>query len=272
MPNEFDATLMSYGAPRTLDSGARHVRVNYRPRRGPWYVQTPDMIAPFGVAKWENPGTSSKYSLELSFRDSEDREDLQEFRSMLDAMGSRIVDDAFSGTLQTHTKKFTSREVVDMFFQSPVKMPKDDKYAPNFKVTLPVGDKDEFTFPTYQVDAKNARPTLVDLRSVQTKGAIFTVIMQCTGIWVAGGSNFGISWKAVQVRVQPPASKTDYSFKDVGRLMDFKVEEDVDDGEELDIPAVEKEEELDAAGVKAEELKVEDGGDDIEAPAISRRG
>ena len=224
--SEFDITKVAYGVPRTLDSGAKHIRVSYK--RGPLTVQTPEMLAPFGINKWDNPGAPSKHSLELSFKDIEDRPELQDFKAMLAALDKKIIDDAFSGVLPTHNKKFTSRDVVEVLYQPLIKQ-KDEKYAPNFKMNLPVGDKDEFTFPTYALDPKTHEPKLVDLNAVQTKGAMCTVITQCTGIWVAGGSNFGCTFKATQLRVQPPVSKTDYAFKDVGKLLDHAEEVDLDE-------------------------------------------
>ena len=211
---EFDVSKITYGAPRTMDSGAKMIRVNYK--KGPFVVQTPDMIAPFGVNKWEAPnGGASKHSLELSFKDLEDRPELVEFKAMLDALDKKFVDDAFGGVLPSHNKKFASRDVVDVLYQPMVKPSKDDKYPPNFKMTLPVGDREEFTFPTYVVDAKTRKPTLVDLNSVIAKGATCTAIMQCNGVWVAGGSNFGCTWKVTQLRIKPPMSKTAYAFKDL---------------------------------------------------------
>ena len=36
-------------------------------------------------------------------------------------------------------------------------------------------------------------------------------LIQCNGIWFAGGK-YGLSWKALQVRVAPPESLSGYSF------------------------------------------------------------
>ena len=225
-PSEFDISKISYGTPRTLDSGAKHIRVSYR-RNNALIVQTPDMLAPFGINKWENPGAPAKHSLELSFKDVEDREELSDFKKMLASLDAKIVDDAFTGSLPTHSKKFASRDVLEVLYQPMIKLPKDDRFPPNFKVTLPV-IRDEFNFPTYIVDSKG-RPQLGDLSAIDTKGAICTVIMQCNGVWVAGGSNFGCTWKVTQLRIKPTSSNTAYAFKHNGGLIRTSDEDEEDE-------------------------------------------
>jgi hypothetical protein len=260
--NEFDITKVAYGIPRTLDSGAKHIRISYK--KGPFIVQTPDMIAPFGMNRWENPGSAAKHSIELSFKDIEDRPELQEFKAMIKALDDKFVNDVFNGVLPTHQKKFTSRDVVDVLYQPMFKIAKDEKFPPNFKITLPVGEKEEFNFPTYTMD-KSRVPRLTDLKQVQTKGAVCTVIMQCVGIWVAGGSNFGCTWKATQLRVQPPVSKTDYAFKNVKGLLDVAPEEDMTEHN------MTTNEDDDAAADLENRIKAEDvaeGVDDLEMPVV----
>jgi hypothetical protein len=56
-----------------------------------------------------------------------------------------------------------------------------DKYPPTFKMNLPFCDG-KFACEVYD-DKRN----LIDLNDIQTKGARVTALIQCTGIWLAGG-------------------------------------------------------------------------------------
>ena len=214
LANEFDASKISYGEPKTLDSGARHIRVlyNYGNHKGPLSLQTAiNMHSPFGHSAFDG---SNKFTIQLSFKDIEDREDLREFKDALSAIDTKLVEDAMSGILPSHNKKFTSKDVVEVLYQPLVKPPKDDRYAPTFKMNLPTGDHGEFKFPSYVPSSKTNEPILSDLKTINTAGALVTAIMTCTGIWVSGGTNFGVSFKADQLRIEPRRSKTDYAFKD----------------------------------------------------------
>ena len=257
LANEVDVSKITYGAPKTLDTGAKHIRLSYN--RGPLNIQTPDMMAPFGHSAFEG---TTRFSIQLSFQDIDDRPELLEFKNMLLAIDKKIVDDAFSGVLATHSKKFTSREVAEIMYQPIVKMPKDEKYSPTMKVNLPVGDKGEFSFPTYAVSAKSGEgPKLADLKTIQTKGAVCTAIMTCTGIYCSGGTNFGVTFKATQLRVQPTVSKTDYAFKDpFGKFAAVKA----DDEEDIDEAAMNDADERAAVHKDAEEDEEEDAGDEEE--------
>lgn len=255
LPSEFDITKVGYGVVKTLDNGAKHIRLTYK--RGQLSVQTPEMVAPFGLNKWENPGAAPKYSIQLSFKDIEDRPELQEFKAMLGALDKKLVDDIFSGALPTHNKKFTSRDVVEVLYQPLVKS-KDEKFAPNFKINLPANEKDEFLFPTYKF-IPNSGPQKVDLKTLHTKGAMFAVIMTCVGVWQAGGANCGVTFKATQVLVIPAASNEEFAFKNVGR---YHEEEDLTD-------VMQTEDEAKARVVDEEEKKRireddDDEGDDDE--------
>jgi hypothetical protein len=48
-------------------------------------------------------------------------------------------------------------------------------------------------------DDKKRSLDSVPLDDILVKGAVLTTLIQCTGVWFAGGK-YGLSWKAVQVR------------------------------------------------------------------------
>jgi len=54
------------------------------------------------------------------------------------------------------------------------------------------------------------------MQDILVKGSLTTMLIECTGVWFAG-SKFGLSWKAVQIRVdRVPESIRDYAFEDDG--------------------------------------------------------
>ena len=65
----------------------------------------------------------------------------------------------------------------------------------------------------------------VNIGSAKSKGAKVIAIVQCTGIWIAGGM-FGCSWKAIGMRLKPRAQ--------ISGIKAFaKIQEDlIDDDEE----------------------------------------
>ena len=64
---------------------------------------------------------------------------------------------------------------------------------------------------------------LIDLSTIETKGAKITAIIQCLGLWAIAGK-FGCTWKVLQMRVVPVATIKGWAFKD----LDDKDDEDDD--------------------------------------------
>ena len=52
-----------------------------------------------------------------------------------------------------------------------------------------------------------------DLPNILTKKCKVKLLAQCNGVWFAGGK-FGLSWKALQVRVKSAGGLSGYSFVD----------------------------------------------------------
>merc|ERR1712028_122738 len=50
-----------------------------------------------------------------------------------------------------------------------------------------------------------------ELSEVLVKGAKVQALIQCVGLWFAGGK-YGCSWKVLQIKVTPPQGVSGYSF------------------------------------------------------------
>jgi hypothetical protein len=82
-------------------------------------------------------------------------------------------------------------------------------YPPTIKLQLRQRDG---KFETQVYDDKKRPLTDVPLEDILVKGSVITSLIQCTGVWFAGGK-FGLSWKAIQIRADKvPESIRGFAF------------------------------------------------------------
>ena len=242
LPKDVDTRNLVYSLPKAQDMGAKFIRVTYKGE--PLVIQTPTLYVPFGISCWPNEQQATaqnqvkKFSLDLALRDMEGIPAVRELHDMLARIDEQIVDDAWSGKLQIgiNTKKLISRDVIAAMQNSSIKMPREEdvgRYPPNIKIGLPVDENGAWRFPTFVtvdnklvMDGGSSAPKQFDPMEIDRtfnpganlkaplQGSMVTAIIQCTGVWVAGGSAFGCSWKVVQLRVRPAMSQRGYAFRD----------------------------------------------------------
>lgn len=233
----FDINKINYGQPKMLESGGKAIYMGYSGK--PLYIQTPEMTAPFGMTKWNNDkgDAPDKYTIELSFKGRESKQSIDRFYNMLETIDKKVVADALENSTAWFKKKYTSVDVVEALYTPLIKHPKDkstgeitDKYPPTFRLNIPYKDS-KFTCEVF-----NDKREITDLSAMETKGSKVTAIIQCLGLWCAGGK-FGCSWKVVQLRVVPPATIKGFAFKDDENedKIDSDIEDDSDDVNEKDI-------------------------------------
>ncbi len=228
LPSKFDVSGVHYGTPRTNDNGGKTIYMSYN--KSPIVLQTPEMFAPFGKQKWENDKGVAKWTLDLSFKGMDTREQLKVFYDKMNELDEKLIDDGVQNAFEWLKKKGASRDVVKALYTRLVRHPVDkntgevtDKYPPTFKLTLPWKDG------SFQCEVYDNSRKLVDLASLETKGARVTAIIQCLGIWVAAGK-YGCTWKVLQMRVVPPQSIKGYAFKEIEEaVVDLDDDEDDDD-------------------------------------------
>ena len=111
-----------------------------------------------------------------------------------------------------------NREVIKAFYTSTVRFSVDKEgnrkpYPPTIKLQLRQRDG---TFETNMYDDKRNLYSGIPMEELLVKGAQITALIQCTGVWFAG-SKFGLSWKAIQIRVDNlPQSARGFTFVDDG--------------------------------------------------------
>tara|TARA_B110000211_G_C14058975_1_gene544669 strand:+ start:1443 stop:2204 length:762 start_codon:yes stop_codon:yes gene_type:complete len=202
LPKNVSIDSISAGKVKTLGNGV--TKMAYLTLNDENFIlQLPEMSSPFGMSSWANDQGGTKYWIDLSFRDIENRLPLQVFKKLIEDIEEKVIQHAFTNSNEYFKKKYTNIEVVRALFSHSIKYPKDkttgevtDKWPPTFKVTLPQRDG-EFSFQAY-----DKKKDSVNLKDIQTKGSKMTSLIQCGGIWIAGGK-FGITWRAVQVQVIP---------------------------------------------------------------------
>jgi len=202
LPKNVPIDSICVGKLKTLGNGV--TKMAYLTMDGENFIfQLPEMSSPFGMSQWENDNGSTKYWIDLSFRDIQDRIPLQVFKKLIEDIDEKIIMHAFENSNEFFKKKYTNIEVVRALFSPSIRYPKDKetgeiitKWPPTYKITLPQRNG-EFSFEAYD-KKKNS----VNLKEISTKGSKMTSLVQCGGIWVAGGK-FGITWRAIQVQVVP---------------------------------------------------------------------
>lgn len=276
LPANLDVSNVTYSAPRTLDNGGRSIYVALN--RSPIVLQTPEMVAPYGVSNWNDDGKGpDKYSLDLSFKGKEARENLNTFFEKMAALDKKLVRDGVENSMTWLKKKYNSADVVEALYTPMVKYAKDkttgevtDKYPPTFKLKIP------FNNGTFQTEVYDTKRNTLNMRELidngSFKGAKVTAIIQCLGIWVAGGK-YGCSWKVLQMRVSMPQAIKGYAFKE---LEDDKVDEsDIDDDEEEEVTndvVTQATEELSTLAVEDEDDElIESSEDELDTPTVAKK-
>jgi hypothetical protein len=198
-PSSFDVSNVSISAPKLLPSGAKQAYLNYDGRK--LTMQVGSLPVPYGMSVYDKAGPV-KYSVDMSLRGYEGEN--PKAKSIFDAF-SQLDDFMIKEGVKNSKawfKQDLSKDVVKAFYTPSLRFSKDAEgnpkpYPPTVKVALKQRDN---KFDTRVYDDKKRELTELPMEDILVKGANITVLIECTGVWFAG-SKYGISWKAVQIRV-----------------------------------------------------------------------
>lgn len=219
--SEIDASKIEFGAVKLLGSGAKSVPLRYEGRN--LMIETPSLNVPYGINKFDKtPGAAPKFSLDLSLRGADENEAIGALKDFMEAFDERLVQAGMENSNAWFKMAKPNEEVIKAFYTPLVKVSVDKEgnpkpYPPTFKLALrkriirKPGDKEGVPDPAETVSAfdtkfYNASEGNAEfggdlkLEDVLPKRSQTGVIMQCTGLWFAGGK-YGTTWKAVQIRV-----------------------------------------------------------------------
>jgi len=220
-PSSFTVSKVSVGQLKVLESGGKMAYVNYGDSRN-LVMQTPSLPSPFGLNVFDKAGPP-KFSFDLALRGYQENPKVRAFYEALVALDEYMIDLGVKNS-KLWFKGDMKREVIEAFYSPIVKFGRDKDgnrtpYPPNVKIQLRKNREGIFETEFYDEKAKanpNAKALVLDdenpIESFIVKKVEVTALMQCTGVWFAGGK-FGLSWKAVQVRLDSiPAGLRGYGF------------------------------------------------------------
>jgi len=214
-PSDISVSKLEFSPPKLMDNGGKTVNLRYEGRN--LMLETPSLNVPYGRNLFDKNGPP-KYSVDLSLRGSEDSEPVRSLQTFMEAFDERMVDAGVENAGKWFKMANPNREVIKAFYTPVLKYSRDPQgnlkpYPPTIKVALrgkkgAQASEASGTFETdfYNAAEKDAKGQIakfapdLPLDQVLCKRSQVTAIVQCTGVWFAGGK-FGTTWKAVQVRV-----------------------------------------------------------------------
>ena len=181
----------------------------------PLVLQIPKMKAFVGVSSYDGDGPP-KYSLPVSFCSAQE-EAHKNLIKFFDDFDAAVVDAVCKNPSWIKKKKGTSRAVIEAFYTPCIRYPRDketgevtDRFPPNLKMKLLTNyETGEFRAKVFD---KERQPLGSPDDSIP-KGAIVSVLAECTGLWVVNGK-FGVSWRAEQIKVDSTPQRGAYAFED----------------------------------------------------------
>ena len=221
VPSDVNVSAITFSAPKVMDNGGKSVMLGYKDRN--LMVQTPSLRLPYGVSVFDKMGPP-KYSVDLSLAGTETSKAIADFVGFLEAFDERMIDAGMENAKAWFKNNSPNREVIKALYTPLVKVARDadgnpKPYPPTFKITLrrkpvkkggapPTGTAlSTFNLDMYDpkapLDAKgqiSKYPADVAIEDVLCKKSNQTCVVECTGVWFAGGK-FGTSWRLVQARV-----------------------------------------------------------------------
>jgi len=215
-PASFSVSKVTFSAVKSLESGGKQAYLNYDGK--PLVMQVGPLETPFGMSVFDKAGPP-KYSVDLKLRGYDDPSNQPVTSSIYNALHNLdefMLDQGVKNAVAWF-KGAKSREVLSELYTSTVKFAKDAEgnlkpYPPTIKLQLRQRDG---KFETAVYDDKKRPLTDVPLEDILVKGTVLTALIQCTGVWFAGGK-FGLSWKALQIRADsvPSTIGKSYAFMD----------------------------------------------------------
>ena len=266
-----------FGEVKTNSRGGKNVPISNN--GGPFRLQFPLMLC-WGTNERVNEESGAlSYDLSLQFNSSASSQ--SRFLENLKAFEEKVKREAVSNSKKWFGKSKMSPEVIDALMYPILKYPKmkdgsgepDYSRDPTLKLKIPFWEN-KFNVEIYDMDSKPLyRPPTNEMDAPEKtpvelipKGAHIKGVLQCNGMWFAGGK-FGITWKLLQCQVRMPARlvgtgtchiEDDSDDDEAENYLDKKDadKEDEEDEEDDDIqPAVEESDDDEVAQEVQEEVQ-----------------
>jgi hypothetical protein len=247
LPKNVDVSKFRYADIKTLASGSRSIYVNYGAQK--LRIQTPVMYMPYGIGEGyedktiKNPevkkNVDKKYDLTISFKGFDENAKIKMFLDKMREIETEIIDKAFENREPWFRDDYDGNKAfVSRMFSPMIKIDKDPKtgktvgkYPPTLRVKIPYdGVNDKFNFDTF--DMENNETVFNDIMG-KLKGGRTQLIIELTGIWIAGGK-FGCTWKVISAKFQLSQNNRPKFIEDSDTE---KVEDEEEEEEEIELTA-----------------------------------
>ena len=276
-PSTFDVSKVSISQPKVLDSGGKMAYLNYGEKR--LLIQTPSLPAPFGMSVFDKAGPP-KYSVDLALRGYQDQPKPKALFAALQKLDEYMIDQGVKNS-KAWFKADMKREVVEAFYTPCVRFGRDKQgnqtsYPPNLKVQLRrKRDGSDFECLFYDQKSKgdpDAQPLRgIPAEELLVKRSEMTALIECTGVWFAGGK-FGVSWKAVQIRLDSvPSGLRGYGFEEEEGDEVVADEEDASVASAPPAPVKSAAKAAPAPAAAEEEDDAEESGEEIAPPPMPKK-
>jgi len=214
----FDSSKVTYKEPVVNKRGGKSVQLSLDGQ--PVVLQIPLMLT-WGVnERIDDQSGRVSYDMALQFND--DSPSILKFLDALKILEDKIKNDSCESMCKKwNGKSKMSREVVDALMYPILKYPRikdsngqptsDPDYSryPTMKLKIPFWEG-KFNVELYDRERKplylsggHNDPSVTPV-TVIPKASHINGLIQCTGIWFAGGK-CGVTWKLVQACIRPPA-------------------------------------------------------------------
>ena len=218
LPKYFDASKIQCEPVAKNKAGGNIVYLKY-PDVKKMMIQTPYMVAPFGLSVFTDESTnSSKYTMDLSFRDINSDQKIKVFHDSISQLDEMMIKKAVENSKEWFGKKM-SKEVVSELYRPLIKESKDpSKYAATIKYKIRTnGD-------SFNVEAFDEDRNKFDLDDFMA-GSKARCIIELSSIWFVN-KQFGCTFTLVQCQVSKPDKIQGFSFQ---AESDEEFEEDDDE-------------------------------------------
>ena len=208
----FTPSSLTYGKATANKSGQGKSVAILGPNKKALYLSTPLMLT-WGLNENDFDGRKS-YDMALQFpSENYPNPDASAFLERLEELEEKVLNDAVANSKEWFNKPNQQRVVVEALYsrflkrrKDPATMEPDMTAAPTLRIKIPFWDG-KHNIELYDENQEQIYPNdngLTPMDLVQ-KGSNVALIIQCGGIWFAGGK-FGITWKLFQGAVKPKAS------------------------------------------------------------------
>jgi hypothetical protein len=214
LPSQFDASKLTFGEIKTLQSGAKSVNMSYA--GGPLILQISNVDLPYGLNADDKFGPV-KYSVNLSLNGFDTKPKTKEIFDVLEAVDDRVTKECVDKNWLR--KPGMTQQILKQMklYKQTVKFSEDANtgarkpYPPTVKVSLRQrNSKFETTF--YDTDKKEIKD--VPIEDMIVKRMTVSALVECTGVWVSS-VGCGLSWKLTQMKiVSRPDGLRGYGFQD----------------------------------------------------------